>query len=406
DTAVVGHLPGPHYLGAVAVGALVFNVIYHGCNFLRMGTTGLTAQSLGAGEADEVRAWLLRAGLLALAVGAGLIFLQVPIIWAALAVVDPSPDVRPLTETYFAIRIWGAPMALLNFAMLGWFFGIQNTRAALATQIFMNGANIVLDLWFVLGLGWGVAGVAWATLISEVGAVGFGLFLVHRNLRRIGGHWHWEAAVNGRRLARMVRVNGDIMIRSLCLQAAFVTLTAVGARMGDVVLAVNAVLLNFQVFMAYALDGFANAAEALTGEAVGARNRGRFRQAVKATGRWALVFSGGFALLYLAAGGALIDVLTGVPEVRAAARLYLPWAVVLPLISVWSFLLDGIFIGSTWTAEMRNGMAMSLAVFGAALWLLVPGLANHGVWLAFTVFMATRALTLGAFYPRLEKTVG
>jgi MATE family multidrug resistance protein len=204
----------------------------------------------------------------------------------------------------------------------------------------------------------------------------------------------------------MVRVNGDIMIRSLCLQAAFVTLTAVGARMGDVVLAVNAVLLNFQVFMAYALDGFANAAEALTGEAVGARNRGRFRQAVKATGRWALVFSGGFALLYLAAGGALIDVLTGVPEVRAAARLYLPWAVVLPLISVWSFLLDGIFIGSTWTAEMRNGMAMSLAVFGAALWLLVPGLANHGVWLAFTVFMATRALTLGAFYPRLEKTVG
>src|SRR3989338_4657042 len=167
DTAVVGHLPGPHYLGAVAVGALVFNVIYHGCNFLRMGTTGLTAQSLGAGEPDEVRAWFLRAGLLAIAIGALLIVLQAPIIWAALTVVEPSADVRPLTETYFAIRIWGAPMALLNYAMLGWFFGIQNTRAALATQVFMNGANIVLDLWFVLGLGWGVPGVAWATVISQ-----------------------------------------------------------------------------------------------------------------------------------------------------------------------------------------------------------------------------------------------
>ena len=406
DTAVVGHLPGPHYLGAVAVGALVFNVIYHGCNFLRMGTTGLTAQSLGAGESDEVRAWFLRAGLLAMAIGALLIVLQAPIIWAALAVVEPSADVRPLTETYFAIRIWGAPMALLNYAMLGWFFGIQNTRAALATQVFMNGANIVLDLWFVLGLGWGVAGVAWATLISEVGAVSLGAALVHRNLKRIGGHWHLEAAFDGRRLARMVKVNGDIMIRSLCLQAAFVTLTSVGARMGDVVLAVNAVLLNFQVFMAYALDGFANAAEALAGEALGARNRGRFRRAVVATSRWGLGFSLCFALAYFAAGGVLIDVLTGVPEVRQAARHYLPWMTVLPLVSVWGFQLDGIFIGATWTREMRNGMAVSLVMFALALWALVPGMANHGVWLAFTLFMATRALTLGVFYPRLEKTVG
>jgi len=334
DTAVIGHLPGPYYLGTVAVGALVFNVIYHGCNFLRMGTTGLTAQSLGAGEPDEVWAWFLRAGLLAMAIGAVLIVLQAPIIWAALAVVKPSADVRPLTETYFAIRIWGAPMALLNYAMLGWFFGIQNTRAALATQVFMNGANIVLDLWFVLGLGWGVAGVAWATLISEVGAVSLGAALVHRNLKRIGGHWHLEAAFNGRRLSRMVRVNGDIMIRSLCLQAAFVTLTSVGARMGDVVLAVNAVLLNFQGFMAYALDGFANVAEALTGEALGARNRGRFRRAVVATGRWGLGFSLCFALAYFAAGSLLIDVLTGVPEVRQAARVFLPWMTVLPLVSV------------------------------------------------------------------------
>ena len=406
DTAVVGHLPGPHYLGGVAVGALIFNVIYHGCNFLRMGTTGLTAQSLGAGNPDEVRGWLARAGLLALAVGVVLVAIQAPVIWASLEVVNPGPQVRPLTEAYFSIRIWGAPFALLNFALLGWFFGIQNTRAALATQVFMNGANIVLDLWFVLGLGWGGEGVAWATLISEVGAVALGLVLVGRNLRRIGGHLHPARIVDGKRLARMVRVNGDIFIRSMCLQAAFVTVTAIGARLGDVVLAANAVLLNFHMFTSYALDGFANAAEALTGEAVGGRNRERFRRAVKATSLWALIFSAVFSLFYLAAGPFLIDLLTGVEGVREAARAYLPWVVVLPLVSVWSFQLDGIFIGSTWTAEMRNGMAMSLVAFAVALFVLVPNLGNHGLWLAFCLFMVARALTLGAVYPRLERTVG
>ena len=406
DTAVVGHLPGPHYLGAVAVGALIFSVVYQGCNFLRMGTTGLTAQSLGANDPDEVRGWLARAGLLAVVVGVFLIAIQVPVIWASLEIVNPSPQVAPLTDAYVSIRIWGAPMALLNFAMLGWFFGIQNTRAALATQIFMNGVNIVLDLWFVLGLGWGVEGVAWATLISEVSAVALGLWLVSRNLKRIGGHLHPASILESAGLARMIKVNGDILIRSMCLQTAFVLITAIGARMGDLTLAANAVLLNFQIFSAYAMDGFANAAEALTGEAVGARNRDRFRRAVKASSLWALIFSVGFTAFFFFAGPLLIDTLTSVEEVRRAARVYLPWVVILPMLSVWSFQLDGIFIGSTWTAEMRNGMALSLAVFGGALYLLVPDLGNHGLWLAFCIFMVTRALTLGAVYPRLERRVG
>jgi len=405
DTAVVGHLPGPEYLGAVAVGALIFNVIYHGSNFLRMGTTGLVAQSLGAGDADEVRAWLARAGFLALVIGAVLIAVQAPVLWASLAAVDPGPKVAPLTDAYFSIRIWGAPMALLNFALLGWFIGIQNTRAALMTQVFMNGANIVLDLWFVLGLGWGVEGVAWATLISEVGAVGLGVLLVGRNLRRIGGRWHWGWTFDGARLKRMVKVNTDILIRSLCLQAAFVIVTAVGARMGDVTLAANAVLLHFQMFSSYALDGFANAVEALAGEAIGARDRRRFRDAVKATGMWALVFAAGFTAFFLAAGTVIVDVLTGVAEVRLVAREYLVWVQFLPLISVWGFQLDGIYIGSTWTPEMRNGMALSLVVFVAALAALVPGMANHGLWLAFALFMAARAATLAAAYPRLERGI-
>ena len=406
DTAVVGHLPGPHYLGAVAVGGLIVGVVWNMFNFLRMGTTGLTAQSLGARHPDEVRAWLLRAGLLALAIGAALIAVQAPILWASLILIDPSPEVRPLTEAYYSVAVWGSPMALVNFAMLGWFFGIQNTRAALATQIFMNGVNIALDLWFVLGLGWGVPGVAWATVISQGAAVAVGLMLAGRDLRRIGGRWHPAAAFDVARLARMVRVNGDILIRSLCLQAAFIILTGIGARMGDVVLAANAILMNFQMFMAFALDGFANAAEALTGEAIGARDRARFRQAVGATTRWALGFSLCFSIFYFAIGGVLIDVITGVAEVRGAARVYLPWLVALPMISVWSYQLDGIFIGSTWTAEMRNGMAASLMVFAGLLWLLVPAMANHGLWLAFTVFMVTRALTLGAVYPRLEARIG
>jgi MATE family multidrug resistance protein len=207
-------------------------------------------------------------------------------------------------------------------------------------------------------------------------------------------------------MARMVKVNGDIFIRSMCLQAAFVMLTAIGARMGDLTLAANAVLLNFQIFSSYAMDGFANAAEALTGEAVGARDRDRFRRAVKASSLWALIFSVAFTVFFYVAGPVLIDILTGVEEVRRAARIYLPWVVVLPMISVWSFQLDGIFIGATWTAEMRNGMAMSLSVFVAALYLMVPDMGNHGLWLAFSVFMVTRALTLGAVYPRLERGVG
>lgn len=406
DMAVVGHLPGPHYLGAVAVGALIVGVVWNVFNFLRMGTTGLTAQSLGARDPDEVRAWLLRACLMAVAIGLALIAVQTPILWAGIAAIGPSPEVRPLTDAYYSIAVWGAPAVLVNSAILGWFFGVQNTRAALVTQVIMNGVNVVLDLWFVLGLGWGVPGVASATVISQVLAVAVGLWLARRDLGRIGGRWHLASAFDLRRLARMVRVNGDIMVRSVCLQVAFIVLTGVGARMGDVVLAANAILMNFQMFMAFALDGFANAAEALTGEALGAGERGRFRQAVKATSRWALGFSACFSIFYFAAGGVLIDVLTSVPEVRAAARVYLPWTAALPMISVWSYQLDGIFIGATWTAEMRNGMAASLAVFASLLWLLVPDMANHGLWLAFTLFMATRAVTLGVFYPGLERTVG
>jgi len=406
DIAVVGQLPGPQYVGAVAVGAMIFTFVYHACNFLRMGTTGLTAQALGAGDPDEVRVWLMRAVLLALAIALVIIALQWPIIWLALEAVRPSPTVAGLTDEYFSIRVWGAPAALFNYALLGWFFGIQNTRAALIVQVFMNGLNIILDLWFVMGFGWGVAGVAWATLISEYAAVGLGCVLVGHNLKRIGGHWDFVRARNPARIKRMVRVNGDIFLRSLGVQMVLVVITAVSARLGDTVLAANAVLLNLNLIVTYALDGFANAAEALAGEALGAGRRERFRAAVRATSRWALLFSSLFAIGLWLLGPFAIDIMSAVPEVRETARTYLIWAVTSPLVAVWAYQLDGVYIGATWTREMRNGMFISTAVFFAGAAALTPVIGNHGLWLSYHLFMASRALTLWMWYQGLFNRIG
>lgn len=405
DTAVVGHLPGPQYLGGVAVGALVFSVLYAGLNFLRMGTTGLTAQSFGARDMEAVRAWLGRALLLSAALGLVMVLLQLPIAWAAFTLTGASDEVSGLAESYFHIRIWGAPFALINFALLGWFFGVQDTRSALITQVYLNGANIVLDFLFVFGFGWGVDGVAWATLFSEVTAAGLGLWIASRKLGPFGGGWDIARLTESAPLKRMLGVNRDIFLRSMCLQGAFVAVTAYGARLGDETLAANAVLLQFQLFMAFGLDGFANAAEVLAGESVGAKNRKTFRAAFLATGRWALIFAVGFTVIFFALGPVIIDLLTDVQEVRMLAYAFLPWTAVSPLVSVWCFQLDGVFIGSTRTAAMRNGMAASLVLFLALLPFTVPAFGNHGLWGTFLIFMAARGVTLGVIYPRLERSL-
>jgi len=409
DMAVVGHLPGAHYLGSVAVASLIFSILYATMNFLRMGTTGLTAQAFGAGNGDEVRNWLTRAALIGIGIGVLLLIIQTPISRLALDLIAPSNDVRPLSEAYFAIRVWGAPAALVNFAILGWFFGIQNTRAALLSQIFMNGINIILDIWFVMGLGWGVEGVAIATLISEVSAVAFGLWLVQQNVIKLSGklpgHWHLKDTFNGHALMTMFRVNIDIFVRSMCLQISFAIFTSLGARHGDVILAANAVLLNILYFVSYGLDGFANAAESLAGEAYGAKNLPVFRAAVIASSRWAVIVSILTALALMGIGPYIIDAMTSVEEVQLAARTYLPWVILLPVVAVWCYQLDGIFIGTTHTTEMRNGMAISLLFYILMLVILLPLLGNHGMWLALTLFMAVRGLTLGAMYPRIERAI-
>jgi MATE family multidrug resistance protein len=403
DTAVVGRLPEAWHMGAVAVGAMVFNFVYWGFSFLRMGTTGLTAQAHGAGDADEVRANLARPLSLAALLGLALIALQWPISAVALWAIDASAEVEVLAASYVAIRIWAAPATLANYALFGWFVGIGDTRAGFVMQVATNVINMALAVLFVLGLGWGVPGVAAATLIAEWAGVALGFAIALRKLGRLGGRLTRARTLDGRRLKRLVAVNRDIFLRTLMLTFGFAFFVAQGAKAGDATLAANAVMLNFLHVMAYGLDGFAFAAEALVGAAYGARDRAALRHAVRLTTIWAGLTALAFALAYAALGLVLIDLLTAVPEVRAAARGLLPWVALAPIVAVWSFQLDGVFIGATRTADMRNCAALALAVYLAAWWMLAPALDNHGLWLAFMLYYAARAATLAARYPALER---
>lgn len=411
DTAVVGHLPKAYYLGAVAVGALIFDFLYWGLGFLRMGTTGFTAQAHGAGDCDEIRAALARAVLVAGALAALILILRGPIIAVAMMLIEAGPEVERLARAYYGIRVWGAPAALLNTVILGWLLGLQNARASLIVMVAVNGINMALDYLFVVHFSLAVEGVAAASLIAEYAGLAIGAVMVARTLGRLdgglgggqGGGWSRARILEARALRRTISVNRDIFLRSLCLIGAFAYMTALGARLGDVALAANAVLMNLVNFMSFGLDGFANAAQALIGRAVGGRDRAAYRGAVRASSRWALITAVGFTAVYLIAGDWTIDLLTSVAEVRVAARAVLPWLIAAPLIAVWSYQFDGIFFGATRSREMRNAMAVSLAVYVAATLVALPLWANQGLWFSFVLFMAARALTLAYYYPRIER---
>ena len=404
DTGVVGQIPDPAYIGAVALGGLVFNFVFWAFGFLRMGTTGLTAQALGAGDAVEIRASLGRAVLIAVTVGAGLVTLQWPIREIAFALIEGSPKVEGLARDYYDIRIWAAPATLTNYALLGWFIGLARARVALMLQLVLNLTNIGLDAFFVLGLDMDVKGVALGTVLAELLAAAVGLVLAARHLRGFGGHWDFARLGAADRIKRTIAVNRDIMIRSLALIVAFAWFMARGARQGDAVLAANAVLMQFITIAAFFLDGLAFAAEALVGKAVGAAHRAGLSAAARMTTWWAagvaLLASAFFALL----GNAVIDLLSVDQTVRAIAHAYLPWAVGAPLVAVWAFQLDGIFIGATRTAEMRNAMLMSLLIFLVAAWALTP-LGNRGLWAALYVLYAARTATLFYYFPGLVRSV-
>lgn len=404
DTAVVGRLPNPAYIGAVAVGALIFTFIFWGFGFLRMGTTGLTAQALGAGDRDEVAASLARAVLIGVSIGIALILLQRPIRTVAFAWIGASPTVENLARGFFDVRIWSAPAALANYALLGWFIGLGRTDIGLVLQLTLNLTNIALDVLFVLGFGWGVRGVALGTTLAEYIAAGVGLGIALVHLRRLGGRATLERVLGRAPLRRAFTVNADIMIRSLALITVFVWFTSQGARQGDVILAANAILLQFITTSAFFLDGLAFAAEALVGRAVGSARRDFLRDAARITTQWACIVAVVLAAVFATLGARFIDALTVDQAARAAARVYLPWAAAAPLLGVWAFQLDGIFIGATRTADMRNAMLVSCGIFLLAWWLLLPW-GNRGLWIAFYVHYAARTGTLLSFYPRLIRSV-
>lgn len=402
DTGVVGQIPEATPIAAVGVGAVVISAVYWIFGFLRMGTAGLTAQARGEGNTAEVAALLTRSLMIGLAGGLALIALQALIWRGAFAVSPAGPEVEDLARSYMQIRIWSAPAAIAIFGINGWLIAQERTRDVLILQVWMNGVNVALDLWFVLGLGWGVGGVAFATFLAEWSGLAMGLWLCRAAFRV--PDWRDRARVFDRvKLKRMAVVNTDILIRSLFLQAIFVSFLLLGGRFGAVTLAANQVLLQFLHVMAYALDGFAFAAEALVGQALGARAVGQLRRAAVLTSLWGLICNLLFSLGFALAGATIIDIMAKDAEVQDAARSYLPWMVAAPLVGLPCYMLDGIFIGATRTGDMRNMMALSAAIYVAAVYPLMGLIGNHGLWLALLVSFVARGVTLGLRYPALER---
>jgi len=386
DSAAVGHLDRPDSLAGVAVGATIFSVLFTALNFLRMGTTGLAAQAAGASDEAAGRAVLRQGLVVGLVLAAVVLALSRPLESLALALIAPEPAVAAEASRYIAVRIWGAPATLSLFVLTGWFIGRGDARSPLAIVLVVNAVNIALDFVLVWGLGLRAEGVATATVIAEYLGLAVGLVLATRAL----GAPPWVKDGRAPSYGRYLTINLPLFVRTSALMLSFAFLTAMGARFGSGILAANALLLNFLYLAAYALDGFANAAESLAGRAIGARDPSMLHGALRLSALWtlgvALVLSIAFAL-----GGPLaIDLMTSQPALRALARDYLPWLVAAPLAGCWAYFFDGVFVGATMTRQMRDTMLFAaLAVYLPAWWLLRP-FGNHGLWAAFTLFNVAR----------------
>jgi MATE family multidrug resistance protein len=402
DTGVVGQMGLAAPIGAVGIGAIVLSAIYWIFGFLRMGTVGLTAQAVGQRNDGEVAALLTRSQIIGLSAGLLLILLQVPVFWMAFMAAPASAEVEALARDYMQIRIWSAPAAIGLYGITGWLIAQERTRAVLVMQVWMNGLNILLDLWFVLGLNWGVQGVAFATFLAEWSGFALGLWLC-RAAFAVPAWRDWARVFDAVRLKHMAVVNSDILIRSLLLEAIFVSFLFVGSGFGDVTLAANQVLVQFMMITAFALDGFAFAAEAIVGQAMGARARATLRRGALLTSGWGLFCVSLLSLSFAFFGGWIIDVMSTSPDVREEARIYLIYMVFTPLAGLAAWMLDGIFIGATRTRDMRNMMAISFVIYVVAASLMVPAFGNHGLWLALIISFVARGITLGARYPALER---
>ena len=401
DMALMGHLDSDAYIGAIALGSLIFNFIYWGLGFLRMGTSGFTAQSWGKRDLPETILVLSRAMFIALAVSLLLILLQRPIEWISFLLLKGETEVEALAMEYFRIRIWAAPAALGQFALLGFFLGMQNARLPMVVLVSTNLINLGCNLLFVLGMDMGSGGVALGTVIAQYTGLLMALFFFRRYFRRLFKYWSLRATVQWNRLRHFISVNRDIFIRTMCLVVVFTIFTARSASSDtasqgeETILAVNSLLMQFFMFFSFLIDGFAHAAEALTGKFIGAGKERQLRSTIRILFIWGTAIGIFFTLLYLISGDLLFRALTSNREVIDNARPYFFWVILVPMVSYAAFLWDGIFIGATAGKEMRNAMLVStLLVFFPAYFLAQRFMGNHGLWLAFILFMAARGVTM------------
>lgn len=403
DTAVMGRMGSPEWVAATAVGALLFSSIYWLFGFLRMGTGGLVAQAFGADDLIDAGRISSRALAIAGMLGILLIVLQGPILSIGLAALTDTENWKALTAVYFSIRIHAAPATLMLYVIMGTLIGLQLMRQVLMLQFLLNVLNIILTIGFFSLTDLAIAGVAWATLISEYITLIYGLYLLRHVLRKALSHkpvtgWLLDST----ECIKYFRISGNLFIRTLCLILAVYWMTVLASRIGVATLAVNTVLLHLVNLAAYCLDGYAHAIETLTGFSVGKRSPALFNRAVRTAIELAAATALLFSLAFWLFGDALVALMTTDEVIRDLAVQWLPWVILLPLTGVWSFLLDGIFIGATQTANMRDSMIVSLLVFGVASIVLVPVLGNHGIWLSYHVMFVSRALTLARYWPSLQ----
>ena len=404
DTGVIGQMGGAAPIGGVGIGAIILTSIYWIFGFLRMGTVGLVSQALGQNDRDEMDALLSRVLMIGLASGFLLILFQIPIFALAFMVSPASNEVESLARDYMVIRVFSAPAMISLYGLTGWLIAQERTRGVLVIQLWMNGLNIGLNFLFVLEFGWGIQGVASASLIAEWTGFALAVWLCRDGFR--SGAWKvWGRVFEKTRLVRMALVSSDILVRSVLLQAAFVSFLFLGGDLGDVPLAANQILLQFIYITSYALDGFAFAAETLVGQAMGAKNRARLRRAAYLTSLWGGIIVVCLAAFFWFGGQALVDLMATSEDVRAEATKYLPWMIAAPVLGAAAWMLDGIFIGATRSADMRNMMAVSFVVYLACLAILLPSFGNHGLWASLILFFVARGITLGLRYPALERAM-
>ena len=396
DVAIVGHMGSPVYIGAVAVGSMIFNLVYWLFGFLRMGSSGMTSQALGRRDLTEVMRLLVRSVSIALAIALLLLVLQIPMKWAAFALIGPTDDVAPFASTYFNIVIWGAPASLALFSLMGWYIGMQNTRIPMFISIMQNIVNILASLTLVYGFGMKIEGVALGTVIAQYAGFIVALGLLARYYGRLFHYFRKDRLFSDIRV--FFNVNRDIFLRTLCLVAVNLYFTSAGARQGAVILSVNTVMMQLYLFFSYFMDGFAYAGEALGGRTYGARNSVAFRETLNRLWLWMLIVTTAYTLLYIGGGKWIVSLLTDEPQVIEASSDYLWWTWLIPAAGCVAFIWDGVFIGLTATRGMLVSSFVSALCFFAVYLLTEPFLGNHGLWLSLVIYLSMRGVLQTIWY--------